>query len=177
MRRMSLKLRRPRAARTHADSQKRGWRRLCSEAGGALVETALSATIMLSVMIGLFELSMALYSYHYVSYAAREGSRYAIVRGSKCINIPDCGVSSDNVQTAVQDLGFPGIDSTAVSVTTTWYSASQTTPTTWTACVGVCNAPGNLVKVDVSYPFSLTIPFLPKKALSLSSTSQMVISQ
>ncbi|HEX5234258.1 MAG TPA: TadE/TadG family type IV pilus assembly protein [Silvibacterium sp.] len=149
----------------------------CSEAGGTLVETALSASILLAVMMGLFEMFLALYSYHYVSYAAREGSRYAIVRGSKCINLPDCGISSDDVQTMVQGLGFPGIDSTSVVVTTTWYSASAVTPTTWTVCPSVCNAPGNLVKVSVSYPYPLTLPFIKKMTLSLSSTSEMAISQ
>jgi hypothetical protein len=37
--------------------------------------------------------------------------------------------------------------------------------------------PGNQVKVTVTYPFPLSIPFLPKGTINMASTSVMVIAQ
>jgi Flp pilus assembly protein TadG len=144
---------------------------------------ALSSIILLTMLFGILEMSLALYSYHYISEAAREGSRYAIVRGStSCQNTPNltnCGATAAQIQTYVMTLGFPGINSTQyMTVTTTWLNASATQPTTWSTCTsGTCNAPGNAVKVTVYYAFPLKIPFLPATTLNMSSTSQMVISQ
>jgi hypothetical protein len=39
------------------------------------------------------------------------------------------------------------------------------------------NNPGNPVQVTVTYTFPLGIPFMPSRALTMSSTSQMIISQ
>jgi hypothetical protein len=69
-----------------------------------------------------------------------------------------------------------------VGVATSWYTASgtpsATTTTTWSLCsTGICNSPGNLVKVVVTYPMAFHIPFYKSVSLNLNSTSQMVISQ
>ena len=62
---------------------RRGWRsRLRGDRGGTLVETALSIAILLALVIGIMEVCLTIYSYHFISNAAREGTRYAIVRGS-----------------------------------------------------------------------------------------------
>jgi Flp pilus assembly protein TadG len=146
-----------------------------SESGAAIVEFALSAAVLLTVIFGMFAMCTALYSYHFVSEAAREGSRYAMVRGSGCSTYgkftSNCPTTSAEVQTYVQSLDYPGITSTNLTVTTTW-------PTTGSACtptVTPCNNPGNLVKVVVSYQFPLSIPFIPTSTLTMTSTSQMVI--
>ena len=56
---------------------------LCEE-GGSLVEMALSCLILIPVVFGIIQLSIALYCYHYAADAAREATRWAIVRGSTC---------------------------------------------------------------------------------------------
>ena len=38
--------------------------------------------ILFPLMFGIIDFSRALYAYHWVSYAAREGSRWASVRGT-----------------------------------------------------------------------------------------------
>jgi Flp pilus assembly protein TadG len=166
-----------------------GWARrlLANEAGSAIVEMGVSSTILLAMFFGVFQLSMAAYAYHYVSDAAREGARYAIVRGStSCTNTPNltnCNASATTIGTHVQYLGYPGIRSSNMSVTTTWLTATTsggtgTTVTTWATCSsGTCNAPGNMVKVLASYTFPLGIPFVPARSLTVSSTSQMVVAQ
>jgi len=129
------------------------------------------------VLIGTFEVALALYSYHYVSDVAREATRYAIVRGSSsCNNNPNltnCNATGDEIQTWVRGIGFPGINPNNLTVTTTW-------PTTGVTCYpssSPCNNPGNLVNVVVTYNFPLGVPFFARGTLNLSSTSQMVISQ
>jgi len=156
---------------------------LRNEAGSGLVETALSASLLLLLIFGILEISLALYSYHCIGEAAREGTRYAIVRGStSCINTPkltDCNATAAAIQTYVKGIGFSGLDSGgSMNVFPSWLNDSGTAPATWTACTsGVCNVPGNLVKVQVTYQFPLRIPFWPGTAVTLQSTSQMVIAQ
>lgn len=151
-------------------------RRAHCEHGSTLVETALSLVVLLTVALGVMEMSLALYTYHFISDAAREGTRYAIVRGSSCpASLSGCPAagSSVDVQTYVRGLGFPGITPNLMTATTTF-------PTTGASCTPQatpCNNPGNLVRVVVVYQFPLSIPFLAARTLRMSSTSQMVISQ
>ena len=156
------------------------------EEGTALIEAALTAAITLSVLFGLLEMAMAFYAYHFVSDAAREGSRYAIVRGSdSCTNTPNltnCNATAAEIQSYVTNLGYPGINSNNLSVTTTWLKATLSgspATTTWSTCspASCTNDPGNMVKVVVSYSFPLNILFFSKSTLNISSTSEMVISQ
>jgi Flp pilus assembly protein TadG len=150
-------------------------RRLRPETGAAMVEFALASTILLTLVFGVLGMSMALYSYHYVSYAAREGTRYAIVRGSTCpaalSGCPAYGTGVD-VQTYLRGFNYPGIKPSALTVTTTWPSSSGCSPSS-----NPCDNPGNLVQVTVSYVFPVAVPFVPLNNLTMTSTSQMVISQ
>jgi Flp pilus assembly protein TadG len=155
------------------------------EDGASIVEMALVVCLLvLPMFFGIFDMSLALYSYHYISDAAREGSRYAIVRGStSCANTPsltNCGATPTQIQTYVQNLGYPGINgANNMTVTTTWYTPSASPPTTWSLCgaTPACGAPGNLVKVKVAYAFPLSIPFYGSRTLNMASTSQMVVAQ
>jgi Flp pilus assembly protein TadG len=154
-----------------------------SERGASLVETAVASSVLLAMLFGIFQLSLALYTYHYISEAAREGSRWAIVRGStSCTNTPnldDCGATTAQINSFVKSLGYPGIDAADnMTVTTSFLSASSTQPTTWTTCsTSPCNVPGNLVKVQVQYRFPLSVPFVTVTTLNMSSTSQLAIAQ
>jgi Flp pilus assembly protein TadG len=143
--------------------------------GSNVIEMAVVSPIFLAMLFGIIELSLALYTYNYVSDAAREGSRYAIVRGSSCSVLTNCGVTAAQIQTYVQNLGYPGMKAANTTVTTAWFSPSTTTPVTWTECGSTCNAPGDAVQVKVTYSFHLGIPFVPKSTINLHSTSQMVI--
>lgn len=151
-----------------------------AETGSALIEAAVSVTVMLALLIGLFELGMACYEYHFISDAAREGARYAVVRGSasctsEAEHLSDCKATATQIQDYVAGLEYVSLAASDVSVS--WLQASATTPTTWSTCATVCNGPGNMVKVVVTHSFPLAVPFMPSKSLSLNSTSEMVISQ
>ncbi len=135
---------------------------------------ALVSMVLFAMLFGIIEFSLALYTFNYVSDAAREGTRYAIVRGTSCNVLTNCNVTAAQIQTYIQKLGYPGMNPSNTTVTTTWFSPSAA-PVTWTACGSPCEAPGNAVQVTVTYSFPLSIPFVPKETLSLHSTSMMVI--
>src|ERR1700735_2630263 len=100
---------------------------VCGEEGSAIFETALAFTILLSSLFGIIETGLMLYTYHFLSEAAREGTRYAIVRGSSAggpcpayTSPPTCAVTEAQITTYVEKLGFPGIDPSKMTVTTTY---------------------------------------------------------
>ena len=151
--------------------------------GSAVVEMAVASAVLLGMVVGMYQMFLAFYTYHYIAEAAREGSRYAMVRGStSCTNTPglnNCTATAAVVRGYVQGLGFPGIDSiNAMTVTVSWLTVSSGQPATWSACSsGTCNVPGNQVKVQVQYAFPLALPFFTSNTLNLTSTSQMAIAQ
>lgn len=155
------------------------WKRA---SGQSLVEFAIVLIVLTTCIFGIFDFSRLFYAYHFVSFAARQGTRYAIVRGSSwtasCADTTtlDCRATASNVQSYVQSIVPPGITAASVTATTTW---PGTTPSgaACTTTSGV-NSPGCRVKVVVTYPFTFSLPFMPKSALSpLTSTSEVVISQ
>ena len=142
--------------------------------GSALVEMALSSTILLSAILGVLVLSTALYSYLYVSYVTEEATRFASVRGSTCTGLGSaCPASSGDVQNYVRNLNFPGIKSSRLTVTASWPDAASACG----ASGGINNCPGNHVQVSTTYTLPLSIPFVPPRTLSLTGGSIMVISQ
>ena len=138
------------------------------------MEFALILTVFLTLLFGLLEFGEALYVFHFVSYAAREGTRYAMVRGSSCTAFSTaCPTKLDGseVQSYLKTTDVPpGIDTTKMTVTTTWPGANP-------GCVNPVNSPGCVVKVKVIYTYSYAIPFISGLTTTMSSTSQIVISQ
>jgi Flp pilus assembly protein TadG len=156
---------------------------ILNEEGATLVETAISFSIVLAVFFGVVEVSYSLYSSHFVGEAAREAARYAMVRGSACVGMPDCGFTDANTTLLayVKTLGYPGIDGTKLTVTSSWYvpATTGTLNPAWNVCASGsgCNAPGDMVKVTVQYPFVLSIPYWKSTTLNFTSSSQLVISE
>ncbi len=151
-----------------------------SELGSSIVEMALASTILFAFIIGIMMMSLGVYSYHYISEAAREGTRYAIVRGSSagsaCVTYSSsaCIASSANIQSYVKSLGFPGINANNMIVNPSWSAYPTGVSCTPSAS---CNNPGNLVTVNVHYTFPVHVPFVPSSTFTLNSTAAMVISQ
>ena len=118
------------------------------------------ALIILGVLILIFSVmqgASAVAAYDFVTYAARDAARYAMVRGSTS---PTPASTTDVTNFVLAEA--QGINPAALTVTTTW------NPT---------NAPGNTVSVKVAYAFAPIAHLASTVTLSLSSTSQMVISQ
>jgi Flp pilus assembly protein TadG len=159
--------------------------RLHDEEGQSIVETAMSLTILITFMFAVFEVGLALYSYHFVSEAAREGTRYAIVRGftagsTNCTapGPPTCraqgGSNTGDIATYVKYLGFPGINPNNMTVNSTWSAYPTGTSCTPSAS---CNNPGNLVTITVQYSFPVVVPFVPNHTYTMTSQSAMIIAQ
>jgi Flp pilus assembly protein TadG len=150
------------------------------EQGQSIVEMALSITLLLAILFVLIETCLAAYSYHFISDAAREGTRYAIVRGStSALNCPSnpavaCPAAASDIQNYVASIAFPGVQIAPADVNVAW-SANPAGVTC--APSPTCNNPGDMVQVTVAYPFPLSLLFVPQVAITLSSTSEMVISQ
>jgi Flp pilus assembly protein TadG len=139
------------------------------ERGASLPETAIVIGVLLALFFGIMDFGKAMYTYAFIAQIAREGARWAIVRGSQCTLLDDCNATSSQVQSYVRSL-----------------SEGLTNPSniTVTATPGTCppgssgNAPGCQISVNVTYPYKLTlIPFLASTTINMSSSSQMVISQ
>jgi Flp pilus assembly protein TadG len=140
----------------------RSRRNLSGEQGAELVEFALVFVALLMFLFAIMGFGHALYAYHFVSNAAREGTRYAMVRGSACKpSGPACPAGQDDISDYIANNAPPGIDKSALTVTTTWTPDKN---------------PGSVVKVQVQYNFRFIFPFLPT-SVAMNSSSQMVISQ
>jgi len=142
------------------------------EAGSALVEFALASVIILTVLFGIIDMGRALYSYDWVSDAARRGTRYAMVRGtSSCTGSPeltDCKAGPGQITTYVESNAF-GIDHSALSVTAVcWPPSHAFTPP---PC-----APGKTVEVTVQYKFAFLLPLTPH-SWTMTSSSLRTVSQ
>lgn len=156
------------------------WRCGEGEQGAALVEMALSVTMFAAVLIGVVYFIFGLYTYTFVANAAREASRYASTRGSQCSsNTPSlpggCNANRTQIQDRVLGMRYPGLGASNLTVNTTWLQANTTGATGWTACGGQCDAPGNMVQVQVTY--AMNVPLWGRTRIDVGSTSQMVISQ
>lgn len=179
-----------------------------ADEGASMVEMALSLVlVLLPMLFGIIILSLAIYTYLYVADAAREGTRYAIVRGSSSCTIlstfSNCGLSVGNVTSNtdstknpvfayIKTLKYPGLDPSKFDVGVTWWYATVTNPgggayssTSWTTqctsdtavAADPCNKPGNAVQVVVKYNFPLSIPFWRSTTLTVQSQSKMVINE
>jgi Flp pilus assembly protein TadG len=131
-------------------------RRRAGERGSTLVEGALCFTVFLMIIFGTIDFGRMVFAYNFVSYSAREATRYALAHGAKY------PVTADNLTTFVKNEAI-GLDPSAITVTPTWSDTSHT--------------PGTSVQVQVQYAFQPIAPYMPTGLLTLSSTSKMLISQ
>ena len=128
-----------------------------NQRGSNLVETALCLTVFLMILFGIIDFSRAIFAYNFVSHAARQGARYAVVRGQSSGHAASAGDVQDYVRQQAVTL-----NSSSVTVNTTWSPD---------------NSAGSTVQVQVQYSFSPVLPYIPGGPYSLSSTSRMRISQ
>lgn len=127
------------------------WR---NERGSELIELSLVGILLFTLVFGIMELGRAVWIYDTVAHLAREGARYAIVRGAESSQPASAADVDAHLQTLAGGM-------TGYMVTTNW------TPD---------NEPGSVVQVRVDRPFDPIVPLVGLPPITLSSTSQMVIS-
>jgi len=127
-----------------------------SDGGQALVEFSLMLPIILMVILGLFDVARAVWQENTLAYAAREGTRYAIVHGSTSDD-PSSSTNTADIAAAVRAaaIGVPN-----VTVTVSYPDTLGTLP---------CNERGCRVSVDATAPFvPLPSQYLLNGALSIT---------
>jgi len=143
--------------------------------GSTLAEFAFMIPLLLMGMFGVIDFGRAMYSYHFVSEAAREATRWASVRGKDCTDYPQaCPAKPSDVTDYVQSIAPPGIDSSrgALTVDTNWVAP----PGNASMCSPDPKNAGCAVQVQVTYNFKFILPFLPNSTYQMQSTSEMIIS-
>ncbi len=166
----------------HKEATQRGRIRVAGRAGergSNLVEQSFIIIVLLMLLFGIFDFGRALYTYHFVSNVAREASRWASVRGSTCnagalSGCPATSGSSGNIQTTFSaNMSNMGLDPNKITFTTTWVAPPNASVTNCTPQ----NNPGCVVSVNVQYTYKVLFPLLPVSMFTMSSQSQMVITQ
>jgi hypothetical protein len=129
-----------------------------SEAGQNTVEFTLIFLLFLMLTFGIVEGGRLLRDYGIVSQAAREGVRYASVRGSTC-KLPDrssCTTTEPEIRDYVQAKAIGLL--APENVTVNWPGPPS---------------PGSVVAVQTTHPFQPLMWFIP--SVTLTSQSELVI--
>lgn len=165
------------------------WKKLGDdESGTELVEFAITAMVLFTVLFAIIEFSLSMYTYHFVTSAAQAGARYAIVRGADwstacSTSAPpkftigySCAASAADVANYVTSLATTGIDPSKITVTATWPGMTPDCTKNCTACAPA-NSQGCLVKVNVSYTFGFVFRPASISGIVFSGTSEKAIQQ
>jgi Flp pilus assembly protein TadG len=136
------------------------------EEGQSLVEFAISSTVLLTFIFSMAEATLAYYSYDMISESAREGTRYAMVRGSSCTTSggSSCEATAAQVNSYVTSLGWPNLAGGTMTVNTTYPDGNE-------------NPQTSRVLVSIQYVFPITLPFVPSRSISMNASSEGYIIQ
>ncbi len=167
------------------------------EHGVELLEFALVLPVLILLLFGVFQIGYTMYVYHFTTYAAEEGARYAAVRGQTwSTNTPvscataaqyECTATPAMIQSYVQSLATPGIVSTNLTI-------DETSTDVWpglnpdgnnTNCTPNTNSRGCLVVVKVNYAFNSVptvkmvgfFPYMKLSSMTMTATSKSVIQE
>ena len=127
--------------------------------GQALAEFTTAATVLILLLFGIMELALGVYYCNTVCSAAREAVRYAIVHSP----------TSPNPATNAQ------IQAVATNYAVNLNPANLTVSVSWPADASLPSQSD--AQVQVSYNYQLRVPFLSPITMTVSSTSQMLVSQ
>src|SRR5215467_11919633 len=138
------------------------------QSGNTLIEFTLVGIPLIFILISIFQMASSMWLYTSLAYAAKEGTRYAIVHGVNCsLNGNTYCVTVSNVA-AVINSAARGLDPNQMTVTLTPSQGSATTDTlanlisgstysttTWppSSPTGT-NAVGQPVTISLVYPFN-----------------------
>ena len=135
-----------------------------SQAGQAMVEFALVIFFVFIVFVSAVQMILLMHAYNTLADAAKEGVRYAIVRGSDnslCSGpgnpnanpVVTCSTdpTGTNIQTTVVNFAGLAFQNVTTSEVTVDYDPNSANTTTFGAA---CSAPGCLVRVTIAHTYS-----------------------
>lgn len=126
---------------------------LKADDGNGMVEFALAASLFLMLLLGIVEFGLAAWQKNAVASDAREGARYAIVRGSKSGRI----ATPESVASYIKSRS--ALDTAALAVYTTWDPVTK--------------VPGSIVTVRVAHTVPRLGPIVPAHRDSVTSKMQV----
>jgi len=155
--------------------------------GSTLLEFAISAFMLLTVILAVIEAGRLMMVYNAVANSARAGVRYAIVHGSTRTAGADgpatCTTTGTGctVVTVIRNFASLGIlDPSRLTITVTWPGtcgdggASSGCRDAGSAAAPANNDPGRQVIVTVVYPYDPLTTFIPWR-VRLGSTARGVV--
>jgi Flp pilus assembly protein TadG len=136
---------------------------LRGQRGQALVEFSLVAIVFFVIVLGMIDAARAVWNYNTLAEATREGTRYAIVHGSKATDPSGPGSShytapstDTKVTEKVQQFGG-ALSTSKLTVQSQWIDGT--------------NAAGDRVQVTSSYQFTPFFSFAGFGSLTFTMTS------
>ena len=146
------------------------------QSGATIVEFALVFMIFLVLSIGLFEMGRAMWIYTTLSHAARQGARFAMVRGDEAIS-PVTTATNAEITQVVRNNAI-GLVASDVTVTPTWKNTTTGAEVDWETA-GTSRNGGTFVVVKAIYPLRFitgNVFIGGSSPLNLGSVSSMTIS-
>ena len=131
--------------------------------GQALIEFAVCSVLLLALIFAVVEFGRMMLVYTTIGNAARIGARYAIVHGS------DNLASTTQITTAVNGFLKAGTITTSSATVTVGYPGKPD------GTSSNCTDPGCRVTVTVSYPYDPLVTYFPLGTITLTSSSQGII--
>lgn len=147
-------------------------RRVSTRRGATTIELAIVLMVFLTLVFGMLDLGIAVFRYHVLAEAARQGTRAAIVHGSLAerlgvwgpASITEADVSHPIIAEVIQPL-LQGFDQNQVTILVEWPDGG--------------NNPGqeyqHRARVTVSTTYQPIITFIFAQSIPLEATSEMII--
>jgi hypothetical protein len=141
-------------------------RRRSLSRGTSLLEFTLVGIPLIFILIGTFEMSRGMWSYHTLAFAVKSAARYAAVHGQTCSKAPNaCTVTISQISSRLRWSG-PGLPDESVTLKFTDANGSTTTCLLQDCIANFgssawppqsANAPGQDVRISGVVPFSSTM--------------------
>ncbi len=136
--------------------------------GASTVEFAIIVVLFFVLIMGFIDFGRAVWTYHTLSHATREGARYAIVHGSK----------SNNPATFndIRDIVRSHANYQNITVTTCWPDGDVPCVSGANESDGNNNNQGDRVEIVAEYNFQPVTSIIAIPTIKLKATSEMTIS-
>jgi|GEM_PF-968830 Flp pilus assembly protein TadG len=138
-----------------------------TERGQVVVEYALVGIVLFLFLLGLIDFGRAVWIYSSVSTAAREGARYAMVRGYECLRQQFCTPGSETQATAITSCNTPSPSSVVAKACSYLVGIDPARARVEVTLPLGGNHPGQSVRVRVE------VDYMPLTVLIFRSVGQM----
>ena len=147
------------------------------QTGAVIVEFSLVFMLFLVLSIGLFEMGRAMWIYTTLSHAARQGARFAMVRGADIYSPPMSTATNAQITQIVRNHAI-GLVASDVTVEPMWKGNTADAEQDWDTA-GASRIGGTYVVVRTTYPLRFitgNVFIAGSGSLNLGSVSNMTIS-